>query len=310
MTSSLALEFMTHHNSESRAVAYHNERLGGDAVTEHKNEHIDPMRTDDNINLLPHDGPGKYPEKTHYKRIVAIRDAYTSDTKFRKNGITFVEATVQFGGDFEGKPDSYYVSACKYAFNWIEDTFGKESIVSAMIHMDEVHPHLHVDFVPIRPDTRKISWEYFSHGKAAMWALRNSCIKYMNERMPEADFQTRSQEDALKQRRFHSGKNQKDFEALANGWKEIDKRNKQLDAMFDQLDSLSAGLLELQKQLEEKEKEKELIKLKAELDKDRAEFENMKANTSNNTSSDSAQDLVNKINIDELLKSCDNNQSL
>lgn len=45
----------------------------------------------------------------------------------------------------EGKLDDW----CQASVSWLQDTFGKENVVSAVLHMDESTPHIHASLVPI-----------------------------------------------------------------------------------------------------------------------------------------------------------------
>ena len=38
---------------------------------------------------------------------------------------------------------------CNDSLKWLQDTFGKENVVSVVLHMDEHTPHLHASIVPI-----------------------------------------------------------------------------------------------------------------------------------------------------------------
>lgn len=38
---------------------------------------------------------------------------------------------------------------CKQSVEWMQETFGKENLVSAVLHMDEKTPHIHATIVPI-----------------------------------------------------------------------------------------------------------------------------------------------------------------
>jgi hypothetical protein len=44
---------------------------------------------------------------------------------------------------------------CQDSIHWLQDTFGKENVVSAMLHMDEKTPHLHATVVPIVTGERR-----------------------------------------------------------------------------------------------------------------------------------------------------------
>ena len=45
----------------------------------------------------------------------------------------------------EGKLDEW----CRDNIRWLQDTFGKNNVVSAVLHMDEKTPHIHATVVPI-----------------------------------------------------------------------------------------------------------------------------------------------------------------
>ena len=44
---------------------------------------------------------------------------------------------------------------CNDSLKWLQDTFGKENIVSVVLHMDEHTPHLHASIVPIVTGERR-----------------------------------------------------------------------------------------------------------------------------------------------------------
>lgn len=60
----------------------------------------------------------------------------------------------------EGKLDEW----CEDNIKWLQDTFGKDNVVSAVLHMDEKTPHIHATVVPIvsgerRKEREKKKWE-------------------------------------------------------------------------------------------------------------------------------------------------------
>ena len=55
---------------------------------------------------------------------------------------------------------------CDDSLEWLQETFGKENIVSAVLHMDETTPHIHATLVPIvRGERRKVRFEQEQTGK-------------------------------------------------------------------------------------------------------------------------------------------------
>ncbi|WP_419027064.1 MobV family relaxase [Culturomica massiliensis] len=51
----------------------------------------------------------------------------------------------------EGKLDEW----CNDNLKWLRDTFGKENVVSAVLHMDETTPHIHATLIPILTGERR-----------------------------------------------------------------------------------------------------------------------------------------------------------
>ena len=50
-----------------------------------------------------------------------------------------------------GKLDEW----CKDNIEWLQDTFGKNNLISAVLHMDEKTPHIHATVVPIVTGERR-----------------------------------------------------------------------------------------------------------------------------------------------------------
>ena len=61
----------------------------------------------------------------------------------------------------EGKLDDW----CRDNIEWLQDTFGKENVVSAVLHMDEKTPHIHATVVPIVSGERRKAKEEQDNGK-------------------------------------------------------------------------------------------------------------------------------------------------
>ena len=54
---------------------------------------------------------------------------------------------------------------CEDNMNWLQDTFGKENVVSAVLHLDEKTPHIHATVVPIVQGERCKTKSEESNGK-------------------------------------------------------------------------------------------------------------------------------------------------
>lgn len=61
----------------------------------------------------------------------------------------------------EGKLDDW----CNDNIDWLQETFGKENLVSAVLHMDEKSPHIHATVVPIVKGERRKAKSEENNGK-------------------------------------------------------------------------------------------------------------------------------------------------
>lgn len=84
-----------------------------------------------------------------------IAQAYTGKKAVRKDAVKLCEALFTSDKDFFDKlPQQEQHQFFKDCYNWACDRYGKENIISAIVHLDENTPHLHIDFVPLTYDGR------------------------------------------------------------------------------------------------------------------------------------------------------------
>ncbi len=105
------------------------------------NDHIDPSRTRLNRTLLGADTPeGVAKQAKEMMRSAGV-------TKLRKDAVTALEVIFSI-------PDSLVIDREAYfakCIAWAGDEFGgMDNILSADLHNDEAHPHLHVLVLPLR----------------------------------------------------------------------------------------------------------------------------------------------------------------
>ena len=142
---------------------------GNDARTSaHIERTIDPANADStrthlNKNLI------EYPDGVE-NRTQAIQHRIENAKIKRKISHNQVRALqVMLSGTHEdmkriqsaGKLDEW----CGDNINWLQDTFGKENVVSAIFHMDEKTPHIHATVVPIVQGERRKAKTEKSNGK-------------------------------------------------------------------------------------------------------------------------------------------------
>ena len=112
-------------------------KAGGVAACERHNERrkeayksnldIDVERSKNNYHLI---APPKYTYKKEINRMVA-----EAGCKVRKDSVMMVETLIT-------------------ALDFISERVGKKNILSAVVHMDERTPHMHLSFVPLTPDNK------------------------------------------------------------------------------------------------------------------------------------------------------------
>ena len=135
----------------------------------HTNPDIDWSRTEQNYQL--HE-PALHARGTYARRI---------DDRLRKAGITRVRKDavklcgVVISSDrefFSQLSDEQQREFFQRSYDFMAARYGKENILSAVVHMDETTPHMHLYLVPITPDNRLCCKEIFD--KRGLAALHDS----------------------------------------------------------------------------------------------------------------------------------------
>ena len=113
----------------------HTNRTKGDE-TKHSNESIDDNRTMYNYYL-------KKGSVSDVKK--RLKEIYFSP---RKDAVVLAEAVVTLPKNVEPKDERDFFQG---VYDFYAQDFGEENIVNAVIHKDEVKPHIHLSFVPVVP---------------------------------------------------------------------------------------------------------------------------------------------------------------
>ena len=74
----------------------------------------------------------------------------------------FVSATPEW---LHGQTSEQQRQYFKNAYDWVCERYGKENIISAIVHMDEATPHMHVNLVPVTEDGRLSYEAHFNERK-------------------------------------------------------------------------------------------------------------------------------------------------
>lgn len=108
-----------------------------------RNKDIDLIKTHLNYDLVESN-------LNLYWRVQKRVDEVRTNSKIQKNSVVDVSNIItlnkeQFEEWGENKSKEYF----REVYNYFCDEFGKENVVSAKVHMDEITPHMHLHFVPI-----------------------------------------------------------------------------------------------------------------------------------------------------------------
>lgn len=88
----------------------------------------------------------------------------------RKDSVRVVEALITATPEFfNGKKKSEVRAYFQTALEFIEKYQDSKTILSAVVHMDEKTPHMHLSFVPITQDGRLCAKEILGNKKKLTW---------------------------------------------------------------------------------------------------------------------------------------------
>ena len=121
----------------------HNNRTMGDGVT-HNNEGIDDSRTCENYHLKK---GGIEEAKQRLQEVFFYK---------KENLIALAEVIVTLPSDVKPEDEKKFFQA---VLEFYCQDFGERNIINAVVHKDEVTPHIHIDFIPVTSQKK----EY--HGK-------------------------------------------------------------------------------------------------------------------------------------------------
>ena len=110
----------------------------------YKNQKIDHSKTYLNYNLAPeHKGMTDY--EFMKKRCEEFKVLKRKDVNW------LVSWVITMPTDYKGNKALFF----REAYNFMENRYGKDNVVSAYVHLDETSPHMHFCFVPVIFDKKK-----------------------------------------------------------------------------------------------------------------------------------------------------------
>ncbi len=110
----------------------------------YKNQEIHHDRTCWNYNLAP-----EHKNMTDYEfmknRCENLKILKRSNVNWMASWVITIPA------DYEGSQEMFF----KESYNFMENRYGKENVISSYVHLDETSPHMHFCFVPVIFDSKK-----------------------------------------------------------------------------------------------------------------------------------------------------------
>jgi len=96
---------------------------------------------------------------------------------------TLITASPEF---FKGKKKSEIRGFFEHAVDFLKQELGEDRLISAVVHMDEKTPHMHVSFVPITPDGH-LSAKLILGNRKTLTAWQDRYWKHMVSKYPELE---------------------------------------------------------------------------------------------------------------------------
>ena len=148
------LRFAKYKGPEISNIEAHNERTKDEYAS---NPDIDKSRSHLNFHLLE-------PERKY--RAEAERQIKDAGCRTRSDSVRLVEALVTATPEFfKGKKKAEIKAYFQEALNFIREHQDPKTIISAVVHMDEKTPHMHLSFVPLTEDGRLCAKEIVGNKK-------------------------------------------------------------------------------------------------------------------------------------------------
>ena len=148
------LRFKKYKGPAISPIEAHNERTKEQYAS---NPDIDTSRSRYNLHLVQ--PQGRYREE-------ADRMISAANCRVRKDSVRVVEALVTASPDFfKDKSRSEIKAYFEYALKFLEGKQRLDTFLSAVVHMDEKTPHLHLCFVPLTADGRLSAKEIIGNRK-------------------------------------------------------------------------------------------------------------------------------------------------
>ena len=169
------LRFAKYKGPEIGHIEAHNEREKEKYAS---NPDVDTGRSHLNFHLV-------MPERKY--RAEAEKQIAAAGCRTRSDSVRVVEALVTASPEFfNGKKRSEVRAYFTEALEFIKQNQNPDTIISAVVHMDEKTPHMHLCFVPLTEDKRLSAKEIVGNKKKLTW-WQDEFWKHMVKKYPDLE---------------------------------------------------------------------------------------------------------------------------
>ena len=169
------LRFAKYKGPEIGHIESHNERTKEKYAS---NPDVDTSRSHLNFHLVS-------PERKY--RAEAEKQIAEAGCRTRSNSVRVVEVLVTASPEFfKGKKKAEIKAYFQEALDFIQQHQNPRTIISAVVHMDEETPHMHLCFVPLTEDKRLSAKEIVGNKKKLTW-WQDEFWKHMVGKYPDLE---------------------------------------------------------------------------------------------------------------------------
>ena len=148
------LRFAKYKGPEISRIEAHDERTKEKYAS---NPDVDTSRSHLNYHLIQ--------PRNHY-RAEAERQIADAGCRTRSDSVRLVETLITGSPDFfKGKTEKQIKAYFQHALAFLQERQRPDTFISAVVHMDEKTPHMHVTFVPLTEDNRLTAKEIIGNRK-------------------------------------------------------------------------------------------------------------------------------------------------
>ena len=170
------LRFAKYKGPEISNIEAHNERT---KETYASNPDVDLTRSKFNFHLVE--------PRDKYRAQAEARIKECRCPRVCSNSVRVVETLITASPEFfEGKKREEVRAYFEHALGFLQSWIAPENFISAVVHMDEKTPHMHVSFVPITAD-RRLSAKLILGNRKTLTAWQDRYWKHMVTKYPELE---------------------------------------------------------------------------------------------------------------------------